>query len=89
MPKKPVLRSCAICRRKSEKKDLLRVVRAPDGTVLLDLSGKKPGRGAYLCANEECIVQARQTGRLSKVLEADIPDTLFDEAMEAVTHAEK
>ena len=64
------------------KIELLRVVRAPDGTVSLDFTGKKSGRGAYICKNVACLKQARRTRRLARALECDIPDAVL-EAMEA------
>lgn len=84
MPKKVVLRSCTVCRNKIEKKDLLRIVRSPEGEISLDLQGKKPGRGAYLCANQSCIEKAKQSKRLDTVLEVKIPDEIFDTALEIV-----
>ena len=58
------------------------MVRAPDGTVSLDFTGKKSGRGAYICKNVACLKQARRTRRLARALECDIPDAVL-EAMEA------
>ena len=82
MPKKPVLRSCAICREKRDKKDLLRIVRMPNGTIELDLTGKKPGRGAYICANVECIQKAQKTKRLEASLKSEIENEIYVQAME-------
>jgi len=62
------LRSCIACRRKAPKRDLIRVVRAPEGTLEIDPRGKRQGRGAYLCRKWECCETALQPGRLSQAL---------------------
>lgn len=82
MPKKPILRSCAICREKKEKKELLRIVRLPDGTVEVDITGKKLGRGAYICKNEKCITNAQKHHRLDGALKTEVPDDVYMQAME-------
>ena len=82
MPKKPILRSCAICREKKEKNELLRIVRLPEGTVEVDPSGKKPGRGAYICKNEKCIKNAQKHHRLDGALKTVVPDDVYEQAME-------
>ena len=58
MQKKIPLRQCLGCREMKPKRELVRVVRAPDGSVSLDFKGKSPGRGAYVCPNEECLKKA-------------------------------
>lgn len=70
-------RQCMGCNEKRPKPELLRVVRAPDGSVSLDFTGKKSGRGAYICRNVACLRKARKTGRLARSLECEIPDTVF------------
>ncbi len=80
-------RQCLGCGERRAKSELLRVVRAPDGSVSLDFTGKKSGRGAYICKNVACLRQARRTRRLSRNLECEIPDEVL-EAMEAELHAE-
>lgn len=74
-------RQCMGCNEKRPKPELLRVVRAPDGSVSLDFTGKKSGRGAYICRDVACLRRARKTGRLGRSLECEIPDAVFD-AME-------
>lgn len=68
------VRTCVVCREKGEKRQLTRIVRASDG-VQVDLPGKHPGRGAYLCDNAQCWQQALQ----SKVLDKALKMTLMDE----------
>ncbi|MFR1615911.1 MAG: RNase P modulator RnpM [Dysosmobacter welbionis] len=62
--KKIPQRQCVGCREMKDKKALLRVVKAPDGTVSLDFGGKKPGRGAYVCHDLACLQKARKTRAL-------------------------
>ncbi len=70
MPSKRIpLRQCIACREQRPKPDLLRVVRTPDGQVLLDERGKAAGRGAYLCAQEECWAKALKKGGLERALD--------------------
>ncbi len=72
MPKKPPERSCAICRTKLPKRELTRIVRAEDGTVSIDPTGKKPGRGTYICHQQSCIERMSKTGQLDHALKVDI-----------------
>ena len=80
--KKIPQRQCAICREKKDKKDLLRVVRSPEGEISLDFRGKKPGRGAYVCHDLTCLQKARKSRALERALEVRIPPEVYD-AMEA------
>ena len=80
--KKIPVRQCMGCNEHKPKPELLRVVRSPEGEVSLDFGGKKSGRGAYLCRSVKCLRRARKSGRLSRVLECEIPEAVFD-AMEA------
>ena len=72
-------RSCVACRTSRDKRDLIRVVRAPDGTVRHDPTGRANGRGAYVCRDEACITAAGGRGGLAHALEATIPQNLIDE----------
>ena len=82
MPKKIPLRQCLGCRDMKPKRDLIRVVRAPDGTITLDFHGKKPGRGAYLCPQPECLKRARKAKALERAFECAVPAEVY-EALEA------
>lgn len=75
--KKIPLRQCAGCSERKPKGELLRVVRTPEGEIVLDKTGKKNGRGVYLCFNVKCFNKARKSGRLSTHLECDIPDDIY------------
>ena len=73
---KPV-RTCIACRRQSDKGDLVRVVRNADGNVEIDLKGKMPGRGAYICENADCVRQTAKGNRLSKALRCQVPSEII------------
>jgi predicted RNA-binding protein YlxR (DUF448 family) len=73
--RRPPIRTCIACRTTSDKRELIRVVRTPPGSVEVDLTGKKPGRGAYLCPRSECWTQALKKGRLESALKTALrPD---------------
>ncbi|MBR1481392.1 MAG: YlxR family protein [Ruminococcus sp.] len=83
--KKVPLRKCAGCGEMKPKRELVRVVRAPEqpdgGTpaVSLDLTGKKPGRGAYICHSAECLEKARKARRLERSLSCAIGDDVYEQ----------
>ena len=72
-------RTCVACRTTREKRDLVRVVRTPDGRVLLDAGGRVAGRGAYLCADGSCARIALDKGILSRALRVPLPDDVRGE----------
>lgn len=72
------LRKCTGCNEMKPKKELVRVVRSPEGEISLDLTGKAPGRGAYVCRNAECLKIARKARRFEKAFSCAIPDEVFD-----------
>ena len=99
MPKKIPMRQCLGCREmkpKKElirvvksmkpKKELIRVVKSPEGEISLDFKGKKPGRGAYVCPNPECLKKARKARALERAFSAPMPDGVYD-ALEAQMQA--
>ncbi|MEA5143764.1 MAG: YlxR family protein [Oscillibacter sp.] len=77
-PKKIPQRQCVGCRAMRDKRDLLRIVKAPDGTISLDTTGKKSGRGAYVCHDPECLKKARKSRALERTFEVAIPDPVYD-----------
>lgn len=77
-PKKIPERRCVGCGNSFPKKELLRVVRSPEGEISIDLTGKKSGRGAYLCHSTACFKKARKAKRLENNLECSIPDAVYD-----------
>ena len=91
--KKIPLRKCTGCNEMKPKKELVRVVKAPDpkneqgevigkGQVSLDLTGKKPGRGAYVCKNIECLEKAIKAKRFERAFQTQIPQEIYDSMME-------
>ena len=78
MPKRIPLRQCLGCREMKPKAELVRVVRSPEGAVSLDLRGKTPGRGAYVCRSADCLKKAQRSKALSRSLGVEIPLEVFD-----------
>ena len=74
-------RQCVGCREMKDKKALIRVVKSPEGQVSLDDKGRKPGRGAYVCRDVECLRKVRKSRALERAFEAQIPPEVYD-AME-------
>lgn len=76
--KKVPLRMCTGCGEMKPKKELVRVVRSPEGEIHLDLGGRAPGRGAYVCRNLSCLKKARKARRFEKAFSCKIPDEVYD-----------
>ena len=77
-PKKIPMRMCVGCREMKEKRQLIRVVRSPEGAVTLDPGGKKPGRGAYVCRNAECLSRAIRQKQLERQLEVQMSEEVSE-----------
>ncbi len=77
--KKIPMRSCVVTREKLPKKELIRVVRTPEGTVVIDETGKCNGRGAYLKLSLEVIEKAKTTKVLNRQLETEIPEQIYED----------
>lgn len=79
MQKKIPMRQCLGCREMKPKKELIRVVRAPEGEqISLDFNGKAPGRGAYLCPDPACLKKAMKSRALERALSAAIPAEIYE-----------
>ena len=78
-------RRCTGCGEHFPKNTLIRVLRTPEGEVVLDLTGKKNGRGAYICKNAACLKKARKTRRIEVSLECRISDELYEKMEEELT----
>lgn len=76
--KKVPLRMCTGCMEMKPKKELIRVVKSSEGEVSVDLTGKKSGRGAYICKSKECLEKAFKTKRLSRNLDIPISEDIFN-----------
>lgn len=84
MPRKIPMRRCVATGEQLPKKDLLRIVRTPDGQLQIDLTGKANGHGAYLKKSEDAVEAARKNGALKKALSVDIPNEFYDEILKVV-----
>lgn len=82
--KKIPMRSCVVTHEKLEKRELLRIVRTPEGTVVADITGKVNGRGAYLKKDIEVINKAEKSKILERILEVEIPANVYEEARNLV-----
>ena len=82
--KKIPMRSCCVTKEKLPKQELVRVVRTPENTVIIDLTGKANGRGAYLKKDAAVFERARVSKVLDKVLEIEVPENIFDELMNTI-----
>ena len=72
------LRKCIGCSEMKDKRELVRIVRNKEGEISVDFTGKKPGRGAYICKDTECLKKAQKAKRLSKAFSAPIDPEIYD-----------
>ena len=84
MMKKVPMRSCIVTGEKLEKKELIRVVRDNTNNVMIDLSGKANGRGAYLKKDKDVIIRAKKNKILDRRLEVEIPDSIYEELISMI-----
>ena len=77
-PRKIPQRQCLGCREMKNKKDLIRVVRSPEGEISLDFKGKKPGRGAYVCPDGACLAKAKKSRALERAFSTAVPPEVYD-----------
>ena len=82
------MRQCLGCNEHMPKRELIRVVRTPEGEIVLDLVGKKSGRGAYVCPKATCFKKARKSKRIENVLECSIPEEIYDEMEKRISEEE-
>ena len=96
--KKVHLRKCTGCGEMKEKRELIRVVKAPEkkdenvnvisgGEISLDLTGRKPGRGAYVCKNADCFEKARKARRFERSLSCKIPEDVYEQMSKELENA--
>lgn len=76
--KKKPARRCIACNEQKEKIELLRIVRTPDGNIEIDLTGKKNGRGAYICKSEECLNKVIKSKKLERTFEKEISKDFYE-----------
>ncbi|MEG1501344.1 MAG: YlxR family protein, partial [Clostridiales bacterium] len=79
-------RMCSACRQMQDKRQLLRIVKSPEGQISLDLTGKKAGRGAYICLDEACLQKVIKSRSLEKALKAKIDEKLYGEIREYINN---
>ncbi|MBQ9945912.1 MAG: YlxR family protein [Clostridia bacterium] len=71
------MRKCTGCNEMKPKKELVRIVRSPEGEISMDLTGKKSGRGAYICKDVNCLNSARKAKRLERAFECTVPEEVY------------
>ena len=86
--KKVPMRMCVGCREMKPKKELLRVVRSPEGTVSIDTTGRKPGRGAYVCRSAECLKRAIKQKQLERAFECPLGEETQASLLQALNELE-
>ncbi len=79
------LRMCLCCREMKPKKELTRVVLNKEGEIKLDLTGKAPGRGAYLCSAPECIAKLQKTKALDRGFSRSVPDEIYQQLVKELS----
>ncbi|MEA5059784.1 MAG: YlxR family protein [Clostridia bacterium] len=86
MPQKKIpMRMCVGCREMRPKKELIRIVRSPEGEVHADFTGKAPGRGAYVCKNAECLARAQKIRALERALENKVDPEVLERLTVEIT----
>lgn len=86
--RKTPVRRCSGCGEHFPKNELIRVLRTPDGEIVLDLTGKRSGRGAYVCKNAKCFKKARKSRRFEISLDCPIPEAVYDRMEEEIADGE-
>jgi len=77
-PRKVPLRQCTGCGERKEKKELVRIIKTPEDQIMIDLTGKKNGRGAYICRQKECLQKARKNKGLERSFKMSISPESYD-----------
>ena len=88
MPGKIPMRQCLGCREMKAKKDLIRVVRSPEGEISLDFRGKKSGRGAYICPNPDCLKKAMKSKAIERAFSSAVPAEIYEKLKEEMEAGE-
>ena len=86
--KKIPMRKCLGCNEMKPKRELIRAVKSPEGEISLDLTGKKSGRGAYICPDKACFQKARKGKRLERAFSSAIPTEVYENLKEALLKGE-
>ena len=80
--KKVPVRTCVSCRESKDKRELVRIVRTPEGETIIDLTGKQNGRGAYCCKNKDCFEKLKKNHALDRAFKMQVPADFYDKALE-------
>ena len=83
--KKIPQRSCIVCRTKKDKNELIRIVRNQTNEIIIDESGKKPGKGAYICDSIECLEKGIKSKALKRALEVEVPEEIYENLRERMS----
>ena len=86
--KKVPMRQCVGCHNMVSKREMIRVIKTSDGQIMLDATGKKNGRGAYICNSRECLEKAIKSSSLERSLKAAIPSEIYDSLKEELDNIE-
>lgn len=89
MPKKIPMRMCVGCRKMHEKRELIRIVKSAEGMVSIDMRGKAPGRGAYICRKSDCLERAMKSRALERALEHRIEPDVYERLREELAANEQ
>ncbi|MBS7229095.1 MAG: YlxR family protein [Eubacteriales bacterium] len=89
MPKKIPMRMCVGCREMHEKRELIRIVKSAEGMVSIDMRGKAPGRGAYICKKSDCLERAMKSRALERALEHRIEPDVYERLREELAANEQ
>lgn len=87
--KKVPMRQCTGCREMKSKRDMIRVIKTSEYEICIDATGRKNGRGAYICPNMECLKQAMKSRGLERSLKVSIPDTVYQQLEEEMSQIDK
>ena len=88
MAKKIPLRQCIGCGESREKNNLIRIIKTPEGLIELDKTGKKNGRGAYLCASQDCLNKVMKTKGLDRAFKMTVPKEMYDKLSKELSELE-
>lgn len=87
--KKVPMRQCTGCREMKSKRDMIRVIKTAENEICIDATGRKNGRGAYICPNMVCLKQAMKNRGLERSLKTAIPETVYQQLEEEMNHIDK
>lgn len=88
MAKKPTLRTCTGCGQIRDKKEMIRIIRTPEGSIELDATGKKNGRGAYLCPSQDCLTKAARSRGLERSFKTPVPQAVYEQLSKELNEIE-